>query len=200
MNQSSFSTRHFIELLLEANELRSRNEFEGAIKLYLEALEQYGENDEVMAMVAACHYALGRYSGAIMWIKRAIQIAPDKAQWHCDLAEYLSIGTLEYHEAASEYRIAMAYAPNDVDALVNAAALYGVPEQPVTLTEAIEWLKRASELRPGDANIHARLAMLYRELGEFQGEQQEWIRALLCFEPLSPGYMHKLREGYSSKQ
>ena len=179
----------FFALLLEASELRRKKKYEAAIEVYLEATRLFDENGHVYAAIASCCFLLNRFEEAVAWMKKAVILEPDNAQFHDHLASYLSLGTLDYHQAVVEYRKALSLNPNYVDALIGAGALYGVPEDVVTLKEAIEWLKRATELQPNDANWHARLAGFYHEAGNTVEEEREWIRALLCPQPLSPGYV-----------
>jgi len=69
-----------------------------------------------------------------------------------------------------------------------------VPEQVVTLEEAINWLERAVQLEPDNPNYHARLGEFYREAGRPLDAMREWIRALLCPRPLDPGYVQMVEE------
>jgi cytochrome c-type biogenesis protein CcmH/NrfG len=80
---------------------------------------------------------------AVTWAKKAINLAPANSQFHDILGEVQSLGTLEYQEAAQAYRRSIELDPNNLLALVGGAALFGVPEDVVTLDEEIKWLEKA---------------------------------------------------------
>jgi tetratricopeptide (TPR) repeat protein len=193
-HQSSLKTTDVTSLLVQANELRHKQEYEEALALYLEILKRSEGSVGLFSVVAFCHLALSNFEEAITWLEKAIGLAPNDDQLHATLAEYCSIGTLNYEQAASEYRKAIELNPNSLRALVGAAALYGVPEEVVTLGETINWLERASELEPDDPNYHFRLGKFYREAGRPLDGVQEWHKALLCTRPLDPGPIRVIKE------
>lgn len=185
---SQHISKTLVTLLLKANELRRQQNYQAALKLYLRALEQSEESIELLTIIAFCYLALAEPQKAVVWMEKAVALAPNNARLHADLAEYHSLGTLDYEQAAREYRKAIELNPNDIRALVGAAALYGVPEEVVTLDEAISWLERATQLKPDDPNYHARLGELYYKAGRLLDAEWEWLRALSCSRPLDPGY------------
>jgi tetratricopeptide (TPR) repeat protein len=75
--------------------------------------------------------------------------------------------------------------PTDVTALTGAASLYGLPENVVSLQEAIGWLEYATQLEPDDPNYHFRLGQLCFEAGRAAKAKKEWLRALTCPKPIS---------------
>lgn len=196
-SQDVSEPRALIGLLLRANELKRQEDHRSALALYLEALEKFGESADLLDMVASCYYSIAlrnphesgqNYREAVAWVERAIALAPHDARLYAALAEYHWLGTVDYEQAAWAYRKAIELNPNDARTLANAAALYGVPEEVVTLSEAIDWLERATQLEPDDPNYHARLGQLYHEAGRAVDAEREWLRALLCSRPLDPGY------------
>jgi len=192
-----------IETFLKANALRRQDHPAEALSLYQVILRETGTSSDVLAAIAYCYSALAcgnpketgeNHQLAIDWIKKAIALSPDDARLHACLAEYYWLGIPDYEQAAKEYRTAISLAPYHLSSLVNAAALYGSPEEVVTLEEAITWLERATSLEPNDPNWHARLGELYHQAGRLLDAKQEWRRALLCPKLLEPGYAQIIAE------
>jgi tetratricopeptide (TPR) repeat protein len=183
-----------IALLARANELRCRKDYEAAIALYIRSIKHFGESADLLAVVAGCYFALagstadetGRnFKEAILWMKKAVELAPNDARLHADLAQYYALGVPDYEKAVREYRKAIELDPHITQALVGAASLYGVPEEVVTLDEAIGWLERVVQLDPDDPNHHFGLGELYREAGRSSDAEKEWLRAFLRPQPLA---------------
>lgn len=182
-------------LLRRVNTARQNREFEQAISLCRARLTE--TDADLFALLANCYYALAQhnseetgenYQNAINWMKKAIFLRPEDSGFHALLGEYYSLGTLEYEQAGKEFRFALSLEPNQVEVLRSAAALYGPPEADVTLEEATEWIRRATQLNPNDPTLHARLAMLLEE-ARYQNEAaEEWQKALVCPRPLEEGY------------
>jgi tetratricopeptide (TPR) repeat protein len=200
-NQPVPEARTLASLLVRANELRRQKDYRAALALYLEALERFGENADLLAMIAGCHFSLAlhdphetgqNYRESVAWMEKAIALAPNDARLHANLADYHQLGTLDYEQAAREYRRAMELNPSDVRAIIGTAALYGVPEEVVTLEEAISWLERATQLEPDKPDYRARLGQFYHEAGRVLDAEREWLKALLCPQPLDPGYVQMI--------
>ena len=191
------------ELLITANQFRSDGEERIALSLYIEALAQLGESTELLSAIADCHFSLGignpdetgeNYEQAIYWMERAIALAPSISRLHSHLAQYYAVGILDYERAAEAYRAAIRLNPHDARTLFSAASIYDVPDQVVTLEEAIQWLERAARLEPDDPMFHARLGEFYYKAGRFLETAHEWRRALLCPQPLDSSYVHLIKE------
>lgn len=185
-----------ITLLKKANKLRLKKEYKAAIETYADIIKQFGESVELAVLVASCYFVLGFYSPqesdqnfehAIRWMEKAVRLSPSNARLHADLAQYYWLGMLDYERALEEYRRALELNPNEVRALVGAAALYGVPEEVVTLDEAINWLERATQLEPDEPRYHFRLGEFYQKAARPLDAEREWIKSLLCPEPLPSG-------------
>ncbi len=192
----------YAKLLVQANELRARRDYQAALAFYLKALEQWGENVELLAAVAYCYFALAaynpresgqNYAEAIAWMQKAVALAPDNAWLHANLAQFYQLGILDYEQAAREFRTAVRLAPYDALILFNAASLYGLPESVVLLEEAINWLEHAVQLAPDEPNYHVRLGQLYHEAGRTADAERECLRALLCSQPLDSGAVQTIK-------
>lgn len=191
-NLTPEETREYIKYLSTANQSRQEWEYRQAVDSYKAAILRFGESAYLIRALANCYFQIGLYEGdwtayqlAIDWIKKAINLEPNNDQLHTELGKFYSIGTLEYQEAAQEYRIAIELNPYNLSALLSGVALYGVPEKVVTLEEAIVWFERVVQLEPAHPTHHFRLGKLYHEAGKNQKAETEWLRALLCPRPLN---------------
>lgn len=186
----------FLTILLQVNSLKTAGNYLAAAKLYEEGVAIVGEHSELYAAIAYCYFAASllekdekalRYGeSALQWMEQAVALAPLNGRFHANLAQYYSLLNLDYESAATEYRKAISLAPNDIQALVGTASLYGVPEQIVSLDEATTCLERAVSLEPEDPNFRLRLGDLYHEGGRANDALREWSHALLCPRPVSP--------------
>jgi len=192
MIDQKLPARKFMDLLIQANALRHKDDYHAAVALYREAVEQYGETAELCGMIAQCYLWLveSTYGSAqddsdfIDWVKKAIASMPNNSRLHVELGEYYSLVKLDYEQAMQEYRAALELNPSDVKALIGIASLYGVPENVVTLNEAIQFLERATHLESHDPNYLFRLGELYYEAGRSADAEQAWLSSLLCPQPL----------------
>jgi Flp pilus assembly protein TadD len=178
-----------MSLLVKANNLRCRQEYRAATRLYVTAIGRYGESMDLLAELGFCFFALNEFDQAVACAERAVALAPKDTRAHTDLATYLSLGTVDLAGAAREYRRAIELDPQNVRALLGAASLYGVPEHAVSLEEAIGWLERVTELEMDNPNWHARLGQLYYEARRVTDAERAWRRALLCTDALGEGYV-----------
>ncbi len=202
MSPSFFSSSAAFELLIQANQHKFDRDHRTALTLYLAALERFGESAELLAAIADCYFVLDRnpdepeepYERAIAWMRRAIALAPENARLHAHLAQFYELGTLEVDRAAEEYRTAINLNPHDVWALVGATSLSGLPEEVVSLDEAITWCERAVQLEPDEPDYHLRLGVLYHEAGRVADAKRACLRALLCPRPLDPQFVRRLEE------
>lgn len=206
INHSVPNFPKFLKPLLQANQLRQKREYRLALEIYHQVIGQFGETDVLDQTLAHCYFELGLYESdesgfkyAIVWMKKAIALTPENSQLHADLGQFHALGTLEYKEAANEYKVAIEIDPNNEKALVGGAALYGVPEEVVTLDEAINWLERVVRIAPNDPNYHFRLGMLYHEAGRLPEAEIELLKALLCARPLDPSPAQTINNVMSDK-
>lgn len=183
-----------LSLLLRANKLKQAEDYLTAADVYAQGIAVIGDSAQLFAAIADCYFAAsfakpdeeGRRHGesALRWMEQAVNLAPSIGRFHARLAQYYSLVSNNYDKAATEYRKAISLTPNDVAALIGATSLYGVPDEVVSLDEAIAWQERAVSLEPDNPNYHVRLAGLYEEGGRAVDAVREWTLALLCPEPL----------------
>lgn len=202
-NEQSFSevTTKVISLMLQANQFRQTGEYRKALTIYQELLRNYGETGDVDQLMAYCYFQLGlyerdedNYKDAIVWTEKAISFSPMKSQLYDFLGEIHSIGTLNYGVAIKAYRTAIELNPYNAHALVGGAGLYGVPEEVLTLEEAIGWLEKAVQIEPDNGNNHFNLGVCYHEANQYSKAKQEWFRALSCPRPLDAAIWKSIRK------
>lgn len=206
-HQNDTDLLRLLDLLIEANEKKNQKHYEGAIGLYLKALELFGEDSDLYAAIADCYFSWAsdpsesgeNYVAAIDWLNRAVTLSSNDARLHFHLAEYYQLGTLEYEQAAKAYRKTIELNPNYVSALVGGASLYGVPEKVVTLTEAIKWLEAATQLDPDNPNYLARLGEFYKEAGRVADAENAWRKSLICARPLGQGYVQLISTNVANR-
>jgi len=194
------SNRHKLDeigkLILQANKMRQQKQYSTAIELYLRINQISDSFAALCASIARCYYSISistnekgeNIKEAVNWMKKAVSISPERYDYHAELAQYYSLGLLNYELAAVEYRRAIDLNPFSVKTLLGAASLYGVPEEVIDIDEATDWLERASQLEQDDPNLHARLGFLYYENGRIKDAKDRWLIALLCASPLDAGY------------
>jgi pentatricopeptide repeat protein len=156
--------------LLDAYNLKKAGKFSEAIKLYEKMLEEHND-PRIMYAIASCYLAhfeddVNEYDGlhvALNWLQKTMELSPQDAESFY-LAGYICSLWLPYREMAITYlKKALHINPNHLPALSAAASLYGIPENVVTLDEAIEWRERAQTLDPTNPDRSLNLMNLYME-------------------------------------
>jgi tetratricopeptide (TPR) repeat protein len=209
INQPMSEFKARVTLLGQANERRRQENHQTAMTAYLRYIERFGESADLFAMIAKCYFALaasspnetGRdFKEAVLCMEKAVSLAPKTAHLRVELAQYYSLGLVDYKKALQEYCHAIDLDPNNIKALIGAASLYGVPEEVVTLDEAVAWLEQAIQLQPDEPNYHYRLGQLYKEAGRPLDAKQEWLEALLCSQPLDPIPARIIKDAFESAE
>lgn len=193
MDEQQNLQKEYINGLLQGNIFRIDGKYREAIAVYQRLIQQFGATIGLYQTIASCYFSLGYEDGSNEYFENAISVIleatilePNSSTLLSILGQFYNLGTLEYEKAAGAYRKAILINPSNINALVNAAGLYGVPENVVTIKEAIEWLKRATSLDPTNPDYHLRLAHLYYEDGQIKDARQECEKALLCPKPMNP--------------
>jgi Flp pilus assembly protein TadD len=211
MDKNEMSTELYpdglLRLLLQANDLRLKAQWADALAVYRQVSDECGEDAQLLAAMASCIYVMwvtgtattsANAEEAVSLMTRAVAAAPQDAELHVALAEYLEMLVLDYERAEQECRRALDLNPHLVNAMLGLARLYGPPESPVTLTEAIEWLERAIQLRGTEPWLHVLLGQLYDEAERPLEARRAWARALLCKRPLEEEMVRSLRKQLSN--
>lgn len=195
MNQET----QLLSILLQVNALRKQGSYQQAITLLLSQHPSLTRH----RVLAHCYYDWAEqtpdnpeqlYVKAAACFQEALLIAPDNGRVHAYLAELYAQGLCRYQDAATEYREALKYIPHDAWVLISAAALYGLPEAVVSLSEATTWLERAIIVEPNAPHILARLGEFYYQAGRIPEALCMWERAASCTLPLQEGYAQMITE------
>jgi len=162
-----------LRLLEQAEQAFRERRYADAIRLYEEGLRTFGDDPGLMWGLAQAEFTFSLWvpdpenihgHRAIHWLKEAIRIAPERPEFYFNLGEMLEHVTIDCEAAAQAYREALRLEPLYLPALDGLAMLYGVPEDVVSLEEAISCCEKAVRLFP-TRSFWGRLARLYRYAG-----------------------------------
>lgn len=177
-----------IKLLIQASKAHDKRDYTEACRLYNEILDTFGLDPDVMWGLAQAEFALsivtpeiGDMHGhnAIHWIKQALALKPDRPEYYYALGDMLEhVGAPNYEAAVRAYRRAIDLEPFYAPALSRLAMLYGVPEDVVTLEEAISCCERALRVMP-TRSLWIVLARLYSYAGDEDNSRRALISSLL---------------------
>lgn len=175
----------YLELAAKA---RDQGCYGEASRIYLELLDKFGLDPDIMWGLAQTEFALCLVSPdsedthgriAIQWMERALAIRSDRADYYYTLGSMLEhVGAPAYEAAASAYRHAIELEPNYVLALSALAMLYGVPEDVVPLGEALACCERATHANP-TRSLWLVLARLYKRAGRQEDSDRALKKGLL---------------------
>ncbi len=197
INHSTSQSLTLFNLLVQANKLKYQEDYRAALVFYNKAVTQFGEEVPLLMAIAHCYYGaieiqqcfdLDANEGT-KWLQKAISIEPNNSHLYVLLAEYHVWVLVDYEQAALAYRKAIELDTTNVQALIGASALYGPPENVVTLAEAIQWLEKAVKIQVkenGYLIIHPRLGSLYYEAGRIHDAREQWLAALLSPRAIQP--------------
>jgi Flp pilus assembly protein TadD len=111
--------------------------------------------------------ARGQTGGAITWLRRAAALAPDRAEYHAQLARCLS-KTRHSPEAVVAAEQALALAPQEALTLDTIGVVLSAANQHV---RAAEVFRRATTLSPRRPEFQFNLASSLKFLGDFDGAE-----------------------------
>ncbi len=161
-------------LILAANAFSERN-YKVASQLLREELDVRGNRAEILWWLAQTEFAISiteptandeAGQKAILLIKQAISLKPDEAKYYYCLGDmYTHVAPPDYNNATDAYRRALEFAPNFYPALGALAMLYGVPENVVSLSEAITFCEQALSINPSKS-LWLTLSRLYEQAGK----------------------------------
>ncbi len=116
------------------------------------------------------------YRGAIDKLSRAVLDDPERAAAHAKRGyAYLQLGRPYFRQARSDLEAALRVNPNLVDALNNLGLLERAENRPEA---ALDYLKRALDLDPGQYIARFSLALVYHQLGRIDDARTEFEQVL----------------------
>ena len=173
--------------LLLAQDAEARNDDEGAIKKYKEALALRGKAD-----VVGIHYALGsayartgKYDEAAEQFQKELQINPN------DSLALWKLGELTLHSEPQQAQTYLERAVSLNPNLPQAVLAYGRVLARVGETEkAVEQFQRVVRLAPEEDSVHFHLVKAYRRLGQDEAATLE----MATFQQLAKKKSERKRE------
>lgn len=182
-----------INLLIQANQARVEYRYQDAIGYYVKYLDKY-DNADVMHVLALVNFRLDieqarrndRGTKALEWINKAVEQEPSNAEFHVTRGDILTYGldAPNYKDAATSYRAALQLKPDLARAHLGLSSLEGVPDQVVSLSEAIVSVEKASQIQSDNPDIFLRLGTLYFQAGQENQALEAYEYALLRPQPL----------------
>jgi Flp pilus assembly protein TadD len=121
----------------------------------------------------------GRYEEAAAWFRYALQLQPDNALAHENLARACNqqgialAGARRFAEAETWFREAARLRPDGIDFHSNLAKMLQAQGK---LTEAVTVYERVLQLKPGDIEAHNALGGLLMRLGRYADARQHYQR------------------------
>ena len=167
------------QLLVRGMALAYRDDHEGAIEQYEEALRLAPGEGAILSALAASHEALSDLTSALYYAQEAVEWAPDNVYYHHHVAE-LRLAAGQADEARTAYDTLLARFPRDEQALLASAELLArlgdaseaarryerllevVGDDPALLEEALELYLRLGD----DARAEAALQTLIEQRAE----------------------------------
>jgi tetratricopeptide (TPR) repeat protein len=115
-----------------------------------------------------------RQADSLKELHQAVELEPQQAQYHFNLAEALDIGGAS-DEATHEYDTALELKPNFPEALASMASR---SIERKDYSQAIQLLRRALSIKPGYVDAYIYLGVAYRESGEDRSSVQAFQSAI----------------------
>jgi protein O-GlcNAc transferase len=162
------------ELFNSAKEQHQAGRFAEAIGLYRQVLADQPDHAQALHLLGFALYQSGSAEEGWRPIKRAIELDPKQATYHCNLAVVL--GTLNRHEeaiAASKEAINLRQA--FPEAWFNLANSYRIRRQ---WDEAISAYRKALNLRANWAEAHSNFGVALAAAGQIQSAAEEFQKAV----------------------
>ncbi|MEW6250457.1 MAG: tetratricopeptide repeat protein [Planctomycetota bacterium] len=142
----------------------ARREFDRAVASYERAFQLLPDNIAPLVNAALAHNAAGRNAEAEECLRRALQVAPASAAANLNLG--LLLGELgRPREAEAALRAAFKADPESATAAYNLAVLTAQDR----LAEALDWCRKAVELRPHEPKYAYTLAFYLLQQGDAAG-------------------------------
>jgi tetratricopeptide (TPR) repeat protein len=147
-----------------------------------EAVAEWRELERMAPESAVCHICLGAalyklqdYGGAQKEDQIAIRLDPADVRGYVELGRAYEVQK-RYELALGQYSYAVDLCPASVEARVCKARLLLETNH---ATEAMEELKTAKELEPGNPEVHEQSGKTFEALGDFETAKGEYEEALL---------------------
>ena len=149
-----------------------------AIVELLDALEEETSSASIYQALARNYWRVGKAERAVVYARRAVEVAPDLAENHQFLAMLL-YRTGDLISTAAEWEAVLKMAPQDSETYLRLVNLYLQNRQEA---EALWTLDRLSELEHLSPDIRMKLAGLYAVLGRMEVAKERY-RGIVAQDP-----------------
>jgi tetratricopeptide (TPR) repeat protein len=177
--------------------IRQNKIWENSYTLWADAVEKYPESSTANALMGVVYMELGMNEKAIEYLEKAVQILP---------YDYLSRNNLgivydrleQPEKALRELMTAMRLNPKDDVIKINLSLFYLRQKE---YLKAVEILKFLLSKDGQNANLHFRLGMTYKEMGNYEASISELIKCseldphiINPYEELGNLYLSKMKD------
>ncbi|KAJ3044829.1 hypothetical protein HDV00_000706 [Rhizophlyctis rosea] len=153
----------------KGTELWNQEDIQGALEAFEKSVWTRPTADGYYNM-ANCHYSLGKHEAAIKAWKQSLELSPDNADAHINIANLTALILKDGPEACKHYEAALNIDPNDGEARYN----YGVVLDSMgKLEEAIKQFRGAVKLgvEVAEKTLRNAVAKLAGKEAEKEGEK-----------------------------
>ena len=171
----------------EAVELNNSGNYEEAVKIKQELIEQEPENARYYNSLGISLHELKRYEEALEAKKRAVELEPENARYKNSLGTTLH-EMKYYNEALEAKEKAVELEPENAEYHSSLGATLHAMKH---YNEALEAKKRAIELEPKNARYHDNLSTTLHEMEQYE-EAVEEARKAVELEPENARYHNSL--------
>ena len=168
------------QIINQAIQLHLKGNINEAKINYQYCIKQGFNDQRVFSNYGSILQDLGQLEEAEKYFRKAIELQPDFAEFHCNLGSLLrDLGQLK--EAEKYFRKAIKFKPDLIEAHFT---LGNILKDLNKLQDAeISW-RKVIELQPNFPDAHSNLAIIYKDLGKLQ-DSEKYFRKAIELQPSS---------------
>ncbi|HEX3037298.1 MAG TPA: tetratricopeptide repeat protein [Thermodesulfobacteriota bacterium] len=153
--------------------IRQNRIWENSYTLWADAVEKYPDSNTANALMGVVYMEIGMDDKAVSYLERAVEILRYDYQSRNNLG--IVYGRLEQPEKAlKELLTAIALMPEDDTIKINLSVFY---QRQKEYKKAEEVLKYLLSKNPQNANLHHRMALVYKDAGQCEAAISELLKA-----------------------
>jgi tetratricopeptide (TPR) repeat protein len=153
--------------------LRQNKIWENSYTLWADAVEKYPNSNTANALMGVVYMDLGMDEKAAEYLEKAIQILPYDYQSRNNLG--IVYGRLEQPEKAyNELMTAIHLKPDDNKIKINLAVFYQRQKDYIKAEEVLKYLLSKNSQ---NANLHFRLGLVYKDVGQYEAAVSEMLKS-----------------------
>lgn len=178
---SPFSSERLVHIARQHADAGRVSEAEGLCR---QALKQQPDSGEAFALLGLLQCRAKRYDRAIEFLKRAIAIDENVAEFHCNLGVALG-GRGDSEQAIAAHRRAIELQPDRAELHANLGSALASAQR---WDEAIAAYQASIRLKPSFADAHYNLANALRSIEQFGQAAVEYREAIRCNPDFAEAY------------